>query len=143
LGPHSYDPGFSITGVLWIVPIPLDSIQVDPGAGTASMEISNITLSDTFTIDNSFSMMDPFATGVIDSLRVEWAGVTRRVRFSDPVNTFQGLFLQGAARGEVQLRTLPGGAGGTGFTFSSGPLSSSSSSYAEVAQEQNGVFFGG
>ncbi len=141
MGPHSYDPGFSQTGVLWIVPVPLDSIQVNPAAGRASLHLSNITLNDSFTVDNSFSMAIPFATGVIDSLHVEWAGVTRRVEFSDPVNTFSGLFVQVAANAEVQVRTLPGGTGGSGFTFVSGPLATSSSSFAEVAHDQNGQFF--
>ncbi len=130
--------------MFWATAIPEGSIQVNLGKGIASLKIVNIPLSDAFTVANSLNSAHPLGMPVpatIDSLDLEWQGVIRRVEFSDPTNTFAGLFLQNTATIAVTASTPPTG-GQDGFAFVSDPTTTTTN-YAEVAHEQNGVFFSG
>lgn len=145
MGPHSYDPGSNPTGVLWTTRIPDNSVNVDLENGTATLHLKNVTVFDFFIIPNS---LDPshhshplgVAAAIISALRVEWSDVTRRLEFSDPENTFAGLFLENSAAIEVKVTTLPVPTHEIpGFRFVSD--ATTKSRFAQIGQERNGVFF--
>jgi hypothetical protein len=141
LGRHAYDPGSIPTGVLWTIRIPDDSVNMDVENGTATLHLTNIPVFDFFTVANS---LDPAhrldaAAALINAVRVEWSGVTRRLEFSDAENTFAGLFLESSAAIDVKVTTrsvpthnIPG------FRFAS---DTTKSLFAQIGQERNGIFF--
>jgi hypothetical protein len=71
------------------------------------------------------------------SFTVIWSGVDERlnIRNDDPVyGGFAGTFIRNTA--QMDWTATVGD-----FTFVSDPLATSSSSFAEIGQERNGVFF--
>jgi len=142
LGPHSYDPGVSPNGVFWATAIPEDSVEVHLGKGAASLHVTDISVFDAFTIPNSLNPLHPLGRvpATINSLDIEWSGVTRRLQFSDEANTFAGFFLENSATIEVSVTTPPS-PGRHGFSFVSDPASTSIRNFAQVAHDHNGSFF--
>jgi hypothetical protein len=144
LGPHAYIPGTSPTGVLWTTPVPEHSITINLEEGTASLRLRHVLLFDYFTVPNS---LDPVhlkgvAAATLHTLQVEWSGVTQHHEYNDLTSTFAGVFLETAARISVVVTTSAVPKHDIhGFKFVSDPLETSSSSFAEIGQEQNGAFF--
>jgi hypothetical protein len=144
LGPHAYIPGTSPTGVAWTTPVPAHSITINLEAGTASLRLRNVPVFDYFTVPNS---LDPVhlqgvAAATLQTLQVEWSGVTQHRAYHDPASTFAGVFLETAAHISVVVTTAAVPAHAIhGFRFVSDPLETSASSFAEIGQEQNGAFF--
>lgn len=69
------------------------------------------------------------------SFDVVWGGpVTRRVNVRDAANGFAGEFNESQA-------TVAFSATEAGFKFTSAPASTSTSVFAEVGHERNGIFF--
>jgi hypothetical protein len=139
-GAHSYDPGISPNGVFWTVPITEGGVEVRLGAGEALLHATNIPVDDVFVIPNSFSRAVPPVPAVIDSLRIDWSGITNTIDFSDPVDRFAGYFLENAATIEVTATTPPSDSL-HGFQFVSDPASTTISLFAQIGHEQNGAFF--
>jgi len=110
----------------------------------ASLNLTNIPLNDFYTVPNSLNPAHPLGLqpAVINSLDMEWSGVTRRVEFSDPTIGFAGLFLENSCTIEVTATTA---ATPTrhGFKFVSDPGSTTVSSFAQVGHDHNGSFFPG
>ena len=137
---HDLNPThFPPTGLFWTIEIPDDGIEVHLGSGEASLEVSNAPILDYGDIVNAlFGGGPPPVPGSV-SFKVTWSGVDERVnvRNTDPVyGGFAGQFVRNAAQMEW---TATVGA----FRFASAPLATSSSSFAEIGQERNGVFFPG
>jgi hypothetical protein len=142
LGLHSYDPGISPTLVFWATPIPAGSARVDVEDGTAELHVRNLcSVFDAFTVPNSLDPTRPLGnivSAVIDSLNLQWRGVTRRIPgFSDPVNKFKGDFVETAATLEVTVTTPK--STGHGFRFVSSVTTTVN--FAQLGRETNGVFF--
>ena len=150
MGFHSYDAGVSQTSVFWVARVPEGSIHVDLEEGTASLAVHDICIFDTFTVPNSVNLARPLGNivkAVINSLRLEWSGISRTVTgFSDSVNKFRGTFVENSrATIEVKVTTPPGEPmperSGHGFRFVSDPASTSVSHFAQIGHERNGSFF--
>jgi hypothetical protein len=139
-GAHSYDPGIAANGVFWTVSLPVDSVNVHLGAGSALLDAENIPIHDVFTVANSFSHVVPLVPSIIDSLRIHWSGITNTIDFSDPVDRFAGVFLENSATIEVTATTPPSDTL-HGFQFVSDPASTTTSLFAQIGHEQNGAFF--
>ena len=142
MGLHSYDPGISPTLVVWATPIPAGSARVDVEDGTAELHVRNIcSVFDVFTVPNSLDPTRPLGnivSAVIDSLDMEWSGVTRSIiGFSDPVNQFSGDFFETSATIKVTVTTRK--STGHGFRFVSS--ATTTVGFAQIGRETNGVFF--
>ena len=142
MGLHSYDPGISPTLVVWATPIPEGSARADLDAGRAELHVRNIcSVFDVFTIPNSLDATRPLGnivSAVIDSLDMEWSGVTRSiVGFRDPVNQFSGDFFETSATIKVTVTTRK--STGHGFRFVSS--ATTTVDFAQIGRETNGVFF--
>jgi hypothetical protein len=143
LGFHSYDPGIAAGSlVFWGASFPDGSGEVDIDDGTAELHVRNIcSVFDVFTVPNSFDPAHALGifSAVINSMRIEWSGVTRRVLgFSDSTNRFRGDFFECSARIAVSATTPR--ETGHGFHFVSDPATTRTN-FAQFGTEHNGVFF--
>jgi hypothetical protein len=146
LGPHSWDGGLSPTTVFWAIHIPEGSSHVDLDAGTASLHVQNACVFDAFTVPNSVMGVNRPVNqvkGIINSLRMEWSGIIKRDSANEPVNQMRGSFVENAARIAVTATTpmtmVTALSNGHGFRFVSD--TTISSNFAQIGQEQNGIFY--
>ena len=117
-------------------------------AGTASLHIENACVYDAFTVANSVAgIARPVnqARGIINSLEIEWSGIIKKDAANEPVNQMRGNFVENTARIAVTATTprtmVTALSNGHGFRFVSDPASTSVSNFAQIGQEQNGIYF--
>jgi len=143
LGFHSWDAGISESRVFWTTPLPPGTAKVDLAGGTASLKAKNIcSVFDAFTVANSFSPDRSlgFVSGIINSLDIEWSGVTKSFPgIHDSANHFMGNFFQIGSVTIAVTATTPVSTG-HGFRFVSDPASTIVN-FAQIGSESNGVFF--
>jgi hypothetical protein len=133
LNPSSFPP----VGLFWTIEIPSNSIDVELGAGRASMQVSNVPILDYGSLGNALFGGGPPAVPGSVSFKVVWSGVNQRlnIKNTDPVyGGFAGEFIRNTA--QMEWTATVGD-----YTFASDPLTTSSSSFAEIGQERNGSFF--
>jgi hypothetical protein len=111
------------------------------GNGTASLQFSNVAVNDWITVLNSLSdgalvANSPFPATM--SVQLQWSGVARRISdLSDPTLGFGGDFIiSNLATISVSVQNSDG-------SFSLSGSGDTSSGFAQIGQEQNGVFFTG
>jgi hypothetical protein len=136
---HDFDPGITPypDGLFWTVPLPAGSVDVEFGAGKATMEADNLSAPDFFNIPNAlFRFMSPASKPATCSFEIEWSGpVTSRSNIKDPDVGFAGEFVFS------QANMTWSAARSDGFTFVSDP-SGTVSAFAQLCHMRNGVFFG-
>jgi hypothetical protein len=118
---------------------------------TASLHVKDVLVFDGFTLPNALDEAHPMGrvNSIIDSLRIEWSGTTRRTSFSNcEVNGFSGDYFEDSATIEVIATTPPTPARScppmparNGFRFVSDPAETTVSNFAVIGRERNGVFF--
>ena len=94
-----------------------------------------MTVSDFFTIPNNLlhgAIVPPVPATV--SFVIHWGGTGNRVKLRDPVNGFDGEFVENSA-------SMIWSASSSGLSYQSGGEDTSVSVFAEVGHERNGVFF--
>ena len=116
--------------------MPMDSIDVNLGKGSAGIEGTNVPI---FDYGSGFNQLFGGGIGVPGhvSYKVKWSGVDQRanVTMLDPAfGPHAGEFVRNTA--QMEWTATVGD-----YTFASGQLSSSSSSFAEIGHERNGSFF--
>jgi hypothetical protein len=122
-------------GLFWTIAIPGDGIDVNPGAGRATMEAANVPIIDYGSFENDIA--GGAGTPGSVSFKVQWSGVNERlkIRNTDPIyGGFAGEFIRNAA--QMEWTATVGD-----LVFVSAPLATSSSSFAEIGHERNGSFF--
>jgi hypothetical protein len=105
-------------------------------SGIATMQASNVPVFDYGDIPNAISGEKPGTRGTV-SFRVEWEGPARptRIHNTDSVyGGFAGEFRRNAARMTWTARVGD-------YEFRSGAMDTSSSIFALLGQERNGIFF--
>lgn len=148
MGPHSWDGGLSPTTVFWAVHTPHGAAHVDLHHGTASLHVEHACVFEAFTVGNSIAGVNRPVNpvlGIIDSLDINWRGVTTLQPANEPVNRMRGTFGEGTATIEVTATTprtmVTGLSNGHGFRFVSDPASTSVNVFALIGREWNGVYF--
>jgi hypothetical protein len=135
-----FDPGITPypDGLFWTVPLPGDSVEVQMGAGKASMKATDLAAPDFFSIPNALlRFLTPVSLPATCSFDIHWSGpVTDRSRVDDPVVGFGGDFVLNQATMSWSATRSDG------FRFVSDP-SPTTSAFAQLGQMQNGVFFAG
>jgi len=127
---HDLNPGIAPSGLFWTVETPGAGIHVTLGNGSASMEADDVPI-----LDDIYGAPPP--TPGFVSFRVVWSGVNERlhIRNDDPIyGGFAGAFIRNTAQMEWSATVGD-------FTFVSAPLATSSSSFAEIGHERNGIFY--
>ena len=107
------------------------------GKGSASLEASNVAILDYGNIPNALFGGGPAPVPGTVSFKVVWSGVDERlnIKNTDPVfGGFAGEFVRNTA--QMEWHAAVGD-----FTLVSDPIATSSSSFAEIGYERNGVFF--
>jgi hypothetical protein len=136
---HDFNPStFPPVGLFWTIELPDDSVEVQLGKGSATLQASDVPVFDYGTLGNALfgPVPSPLPTGSV-SYTVVWSGVRQRVniRNTDPVyGGFAGEFIRNAA--QMEWTATVGD-----YTFVSDPLATSSSAFAEIGRERNGSFF--
>ena len=119
-------------GLFWTMRIPDDSVSVNPGAGNAIYQVTDAHIEDYGDFDAALSGAP--GTPATVSFEVRWSGVDQRVNIKDPVAGFGGEFVRGSA--QMSWSAVVGD-----FAYESDPLDTSSSDFASMGTERNGVFF--
>jgi len=137
---NDFDPGIHPypDGLFWTVPMPADSVDVQFGAGKASMKGENISAPDYFNIPNAlFRFMPGYPIPATVSFDIRWSGpVKDRYNLKDPDVGFAGEFVE-------SLATMTWSAERSdGFRFVSDP-SGTVSAFAQLSHMRNGVFYSG
>jgi hypothetical protein len=140
LNPTTFPP----VGLFWTIQISDDrqgddgnGVDVNLGTGGASLQVSNAPIFDYGNIPNALFGGGPAPVPGVVSFKVDWRGVHQRlnIRNTDPVfGGYAGEFIRNAA--QMQWTAKVGD-----FVFESDALGTSSSSFAEIGHERNGVFF--
>ena len=124
-------------GLFWTIAIPGDGIDVNLGAGRASMQANDVPIHDFGTFGNDITGGGaPPPPGTV-SFKVVWSGVNQRlnIRNTDPTyGGFAGEFIRNSA--QMEWTATVGD-----LKFVSDLLATSSSSFAEIGHERNGSFF--
>ncbi len=128
--------------MFWTVPIPPESVSVNPGTGRAIYQVSNLATLDFHDFVNDSLLHGP-STSTTLSFRVEWGGtITDRQNIKDPINGFAGEFVFNSATmvWTANEPNRPQVWGGPAM-YVSDPANTSHSDFAVVGHERNGVFF--
>ena len=118
------------------MPIARDAVSVQFGAGRARYAVSDMAMPDFFNIPNAlFRFQDPVSVPAIVSFDITWSGpITDRMDVNDPVEGFEGQFVLNQATMTWSAESQDG------FRFVSDP-SPTTSAFAMLGKERNGVFF--
>ena len=128
-----------------MIPATPDAVEVNPGAGRASLHMANVPVWDEHDIANALtggkgfpSMSIPPIARVpaVVSFDIEWSGVLERAIVINEDQDFTGQYVKTNG-------TIEWSASEAGFAFTSNPADTSINVYSVVGHELNGVFFHG
>jgi hypothetical protein len=135
---HDFNPGTidsgPAAGLFWTVHIPAHNVSVDLDDATAHMHLEGFAVDDYGTLANA--LLDGPSKPATVSFDIRWSGVRARVEVRDLVLGFAGKFIEDIAHVSWSAN-VPS----TGFSFQSAPASTSTTAFAEIGTERNGVFF--
>ena len=131
---HDLNPGISQSGLFWTTVVASDSISVDLESGVATIQLESVHLFDYTSLANAFLGGGPQPVPSVLSFKVMWDCTGTPTHFDNPAQQFRGDFKFGTAQMEWSARI-------GGLEYQSDPLSASSSSYAQLGNEQNGSYY--
>lgn len=105
-------------------------MQWNLGAGTASMKVSNVALSDYIKVPNA--LMHAQGTPATASLEITWSGIINRKQLRDNANNWGGEFVETAAKVNFTART-------GGFIFTA--AETNNQEFSVIGRERNGTYF--
>lgn len=112
--------------------VPKESVDVNLGAGRASIRVQDLVLRDFFSIPNAINNGDSVAATV--SYTIHWHGVKQRRQVHNEDLHVAGLFL------DTEATIAWTGRNALGFTFTADAAGQTVVS-AQLGHERNGVFF--
>ena len=130
---NDFNPDVAPSGLFWTLAIPPENVQVNLDSGTASFLLNNATVHDYGNIPNALVGGGPVPVPATLSFEVRWGQPRERDMVYNEEQSFIGLF----ARNKAQMAWS---ATVGNYEFTSSPLATSSSSFAEVGYELNGIF---
>ena len=96
------------------------------------MSLRDVEIRDFFNLLNALQHGNSIHADV--SFHLRWSGVKKRVKTRDVTNRFVGNYIEDTA-------TIAWSAEEEGFKFVSDPADTSTTLFAQIGQERNGVFF--
>jgi hypothetical protein len=121
-----------VTGLFWISAIPLKNVKVNFGKGTAEMHFSDVPVKDWTTVPNSLA--NGASVPATMSLHIEWSDTKRKVHAKNEAAGYRGFYLEDSVGVSCSTKQK-------GFEFVSDPAKTSTTLFAELGRERNGVFF--
>jgi hypothetical protein len=128
------NPGIAPSGLFWTTPIPVNSLDVNLGKGSASIKITDISIEDYGNFGNSLGG-GPSVPATL-SYEIHWFGQNSLDHVVSPDGLMTGQFVRNSAQMEWSATVGD-------YQFVSDPASTSFSSFAEIGHERNGIFFQG
>lgn len=131
---HDFNPGITQNGVFWTTVVSGDAVHVDPGAGTASLEVHDLRQKDYFDFENAMLGNGAKPRMGVVSFRVEWTaeGAVTHVDNADQM-------YRADIRSAVAQMDWSGMVGD--FVFESAPLAESITEAAQLGVESNGSYY--
>jgi len=131
---HDLNPSLGHpTGLFWTESIPTSAISVQPAHGTAIMQVEDANVFDHGDFVHAILGGPPDLIPATTSFRVEWLGGGEEFVVNRADDGHSGVFVLGSAR-------MSWTASAGDYDFVSDPIETSSSSFAVVGVEQNGIF---
>jgi len=130
---HDYNPGIEKDGRFWTTPISRGAVEVHQGSGTARLHATDFKIEDYHDVINA--LKDGPSLEAVVSFDVRWTGGGGHFKERDDTNHFEGRYVEGTATIEWSGLTE------NGQFFKSDPANTSTTVFAEVGKERNGVFF--
>jgi hypothetical protein len=133
---HDFNPGIvedtdtAADGLFWTIAIPRSSVSANPGAGRASLHLSNVEVEDYFDVVNA--LLDGPSVEADVSINAEWHDVLSHHNFRTPAAGFAGEYAH------TKATVSWSASNDDGYNFVANP---SSDGFAEVGTSRNGVFF--
>ena len=137
---HDFNPGIAPSGLFWTVRLPDDCVEVDADDlnDGASMIVQRLSVGDYGTLANSiFTHATPPEPAVV-SFVLRWTGNAGAATATDAGTNrfnFKGIFTHATLGWSAWVPSM-------NFAFRSDPARTSHETFAELVNEQNGVFFG-
>ena len=128
---HDFNPGIEENGLFWTTAVNPHEVAVNPGTGSAIMDVRNLETEDYHDFANAV-LDGPSLEGLV-SFRVEWARSHDTRRFRNVEQQY-----------DANMVLTSASCAWTGETSDARYVSdpgSSISVYAQVGQMRNGVFF--
>jgi len=133
---HDFEPGIDALGLFWTVPIPRQSIAIDLDAGTATFQMTNLTIPDFHDIVNALSQ-NPTSTSGMVSFATHWHATSGLMALTNTHDGFTGEYRQSTANIWWSAREPS-----QNFAFESDPAATSTTvNTAVMGHERNGRFF--
>jgi hypothetical protein len=127
--------------LFWTIPVSPSSVQVDLTQASARFQETNLAVEDYGTLATAIFAGGPSVPATV-SFDLHWqmlaAPDVTHFKVRDAAQGFAGEFWESETAGAA---TLAWSASEAGFAFASDPAATSSSYFAELGHERNGVFF--
>ena len=131
---HDFNPGITQAGVFWTTVVSGDSVNVDLGAGTASVEVHDLPQKDYHDFENAMLGNGAKPRMGMVSFRVEWTAESDVQHYDNADQRYR-----------ADMRFASAQMAWTGsvddFAFESAPIETSAADFAQLGQESNGSFY--
>ena len=131
---HDFNPGITQTGVFWTTIVSDETVEVDLGAGTASIEVANIQQKDYFSFENAMLRNGDNPRQGRVSYRVEWTAIEPPTAVDNPGQMYRGEVAPALAKMAWSGRSGD-------FEFQSHPLDTSTTDAAQLGSCSNGSYY--
>ena len=121
-------------GLFWTVVLGEDNVRVDRAAGTATLTATDLHLTDFHDFENALLGNGTPPTPAVVSFTVQYTATEPVNHYDNPAQRFRGDFRYGVAQMEWSGRSGD-------YEFTSQPLATSASDFAELGSESNGSFY--
>ena len=132
---HDFNPSPPVpTGLFWTIRLRDENVDADVDDGRATYHVRNAPVFDHGNIGHALLGGPPPPTPARVSFTVEWHGVTSRQYIHNTTDHHAGEFVFNSAQMDWTAEDDV-------YRFQSAPLSTSTSAFALVGNERNGIFF--
>lgn len=118
--------------MFWTIRVPDDSVEVDLDDAKASINLTDVDVEDYHDLFNALKDGPSVPANV--SFHIRWSGVKQRVHLHDNQKKFDAQLI-------VDTATMGWSARRKDFKFVSDPANTSTTVFAAIGRERNGVFF--
>ncbi len=131
---HDFNPGVTQNGVFWTTVVSDSDVQVDLGAGRATLQVNDIAQKDYFDFENAILGNGATPRQGRVSFRVEWTATGPVTDVNNAAQRYRGTVRTALAQMEWSGRSGD-------FEFQSAPLATSTTDAAQLGSARNGSYY--